>query len=77
MVAKNPLPDGGRAFEIARARYESDPTNDNLRAIAVESAPWNFIGPGIAMGARSYWHARATTRKPCGGRRRISIETTN
>jgi pimeloyl-ACP methyl ester carboxylesterase len=50
MVAKNPLPDGGRAFEIAKAHYESDPTNDNLRAIAVESAPWSFIGPGIATG---------------------------
>jgi pimeloyl-ACP methyl ester carboxylesterase len=39
------------AFEIVRARYESEPTAENLRALSVESAPWNFVGDAVATGA--------------------------
>jgi pimeloyl-ACP methyl ester carboxylesterase len=47
MVRNNPLP----GVEQATARYESDPTDENLRAVAVESAPWNFTGQSVAKGA--------------------------
>jgi pimeloyl-ACP methyl ester carboxylesterase len=40
MTEQNPLP----AVATATAVYEADPTNDNLAAIAVASAAWNF-GP--------------------------------
>lgn len=45
-MRKDPLP----AVEHAGTRYESDPTNDNLRAVAVASAPWNFTDHGVARG---------------------------
>ena len=46
MIRNNPLP----GVEQATARYESDPTNENLRAVALESAPWNFTAHGLAQG---------------------------
>jgi pimeloyl-ACP methyl ester carboxylesterase len=47
MMRTNPLP----GVEEATARYESDPTNENLCAVAVESATWNFTSHGVAKGA--------------------------
>ncbi len=59
MVRDNPLP----GVERATARYESDSTDENLRAVAVESAPWNFTGQSVARGAemlaRMPYNARA------------------
>lgn len=46
MTANNPL----RGAEIANARYEAEPTVENLRAAAVESAPWNFGSDAVAAG---------------------------
>lgn len=46
MVAGDPLP----AVERANDRYVSDPTPDNLRDLAVESAPWNFVGAAVQRG---------------------------
>jgi len=46
-MRNDPLP----AAEQASARYQSEPTNDNLRAVAVASAPWNFTRHGVARGA--------------------------
>jgi pimeloyl-ACP methyl ester carboxylesterase len=47
MILDDRLP----GVEQATARYESDPTIANLRAVAVESAPWNFTTQGIAKGS--------------------------
>lgn len=46
MVAEHPLP----GVRTATARYESDPTNENLRDVAVESAPWNFLESRVGAG---------------------------
>lgn len=43
----DPLP----AVQRATGRYEADPTNENLRAVAIASAPWNFTSYGVARGA--------------------------
>ena len=48
MVSHDPLP----GVEKANVRYESEPTVANLRAAAVESAPWNFVGDAVAPGAK-------------------------
>ena len=47
MCQRNPLP----RVEAATARYEADPSPENLRDVAVESAPWNFVGDNVAAGA--------------------------
>jgi pimeloyl-ACP methyl ester carboxylesterase len=47
MTRHHPLP----AVEHASAVYESEPTDGNLREIAVSSAPWNFTPGGLARGA--------------------------
>jgi pimeloyl-ACP methyl ester carboxylesterase len=47
MTLTNPLP----GVQQASARYESDPTDEHLRQLTVESAPWNFTGHGVAQGA--------------------------
>jgi pimeloyl-ACP methyl ester carboxylesterase len=46
MTTANPLP----AVDAAADRYERDPTVENLRALAVASAPWNFNPEGLAAG---------------------------
>jgi len=46
MTKRHPLPE----VDLAAKRYESEPTNDNLRDLAVASTPWNFTPKGIAMG---------------------------
>ncbi|WP_204802695.1 alpha/beta fold hydrolase [Mycobacterium riyadhense] len=38
-------------IEEATSHYESDPTDENLCAVAVQSAPWSFTGSGVARGA--------------------------
>ncbi|WP_253861714.1 alpha/beta fold hydrolase [Mycobacterium asiaticum] len=48
MVTENPLPD----VEKATARFESEPTDENLRAVAVASAPWNFLDHAVAAGTK-------------------------
>jgi len=56
----HPLP----GVEQAMARYQSDPSPETLRAVAVESAPWNFLGHRVAKGAeilgRMPYNTRAT-----------------
>ena len=47
MTRTNPLP----GVQQASARYESDPTNEHLRLLTIESAPWNFTSHGVAQGA--------------------------
>ncbi|MDP7701752.1 MULTISPECIES: alpha/beta fold hydrolase [unclassified Mycobacterium] len=47
MTADNPLP----GVEAATARYAKDPTRENLREVAVQSAPWNFLAATVAAGA--------------------------
>lgn len=47
MARNNPL----SGVEKAAARYKSEPTDESLRAVAVESAPWNFTDQGVAKGA--------------------------
>ncbi len=39
MTERNRLP----AVAVATERYEADPTDANLRDLAVASAPWNFV----------------------------------
>ncbi|ORV66450.1 alpha/beta hydrolase [Mycobacterium gastri] len=46
MTRHNPLP----GVDQATARYLSDPTDDNLRCVTIESAPWNFAPATIARG---------------------------
>jgi pimeloyl-ACP methyl ester carboxylesterase len=46
MTKRHPLPE----VDLAAKRYESEPTNDNLRDLAVASAPWNFTPKGITIG---------------------------
>ncbi len=46
MTRARPLPD----VEAATRRYEQDPSDDTLRAIAVASAPWNFSAPFVETG---------------------------
>ena len=46
MCAANPLAEVTAAME----RYEADPTDANLAALAVASAPWNFAPDGLAAG---------------------------
>lgn len=46
LTRDNPIP----GLEHATARYESDPTNEHLRAVVVESAPWNFVDDSVARG---------------------------
>ncbi|BEH77053.1 MULTISPECIES: alpha/beta fold hydrolase [Mycobacterium] len=48
MTRNNWLP----GVEQAMARYQSDQTPENLRAVTVESAPWNFAEHSVARGAR-------------------------
>ncbi|MDA0179860.1 alpha/beta hydrolase [Solirubrobacter phytolaccae] len=47
MTETNPLP----AVTAATERYEADPSDANLREIAVESATWNFTPEGVEAGA--------------------------
>ncbi|MFV1503021.1 alpha/beta fold hydrolase [Mycobacterium kansasii] len=59
MTRNNRLP----GVEYATTRYLSDPTDDHLRRVAVESAPWNFAAHTVARGteilARLPYNARA------------------
>lgn len=48
MTRANPLP----AVDAATTRYEAEPTVENLRNLAVASAPWNFTPDGRAAGTR-------------------------
>lgn len=48
MRHNNPLP----GVDQAMARYQSDPTNEHLRAVVVESAPWNFADHSVTEGAQ-------------------------
>ena len=48
MTRRNPLP----GVEQASARYQSDPTNEHLRLLTIESAPWNFARHNVAQGAK-------------------------
>lgn len=47
MTINNPLP----GVAEATARYDADPTNENLRELAVQSAPWNFQPGSLTTGA--------------------------
>lgn len=47
MTEQDPLP----GVDAATVRYESDPTNANLAAVAVASAPWNFGDATVNVGA--------------------------
>lgn len=40
------------AVDAATTRYGADPTIENLRDLAVASAPWNFTPDGLSAGAR-------------------------
>ncbi len=59
MVAQNPIPE----VDAATARYEADPTDVNLGAIAIASAPWKFgaatIERGTELLARMPYNGRA------------------
>jgi pimeloyl-ACP methyl ester carboxylesterase len=46
MTERHPLPAAAAAAE----RYEADPTDANLRQVAVESASWNFTPAGVVAG---------------------------
>jgi pimeloyl-ACP methyl ester carboxylesterase len=46
MTEAHPLP----AVDAANARFEADPTDAKLGAIAVASAPWNFTPAGLEAG---------------------------
>ncbi|GAA1873277.1 alpha/beta hydrolase [Pseudonocardia ailaonensis] len=46
MTERDPLP----AVDEATRRYEADPTNENLGAIAVASAEWNFTAGTVDRG---------------------------
>lgn len=46
MTARNPLP----GIDQAAARYESEPSSENLRNLVVQSAPWNFPADSLATG---------------------------
>jgi pimeloyl-ACP methyl ester carboxylesterase len=46
MTARHPLP----AVEAATALYEADRHDENIAAIAVASAEWNFTAAGVAAG---------------------------
>lgn len=46
MCEVNPLPGAAAAAEA----YDANPTAENLRAVAVASAPWNFTPDGVAVG---------------------------
>jgi pimeloyl-ACP methyl ester carboxylesterase len=46
MAAANPL----AAVEAATAVYEADPRDENIAAVAVASADWNFTAAGLAAG---------------------------
>lgn len=46
MTRQHPLP----GFDAAAAAYGSEPSIDNLRALAVASAEWNFTRAGLAAG---------------------------
>ncbi|POH72886.1 alpha/beta hydrolase [Arthrobacter glacialis] len=48
MTEQNPLPQ----VELTTARYESEPTNENLAAVAVASTPWNFGTTTLETGAK-------------------------
>lgn len=47
MTGQNPLP----AVDAASIAYESDPSDVNLAAVAVASAPWNFGAAMVEAGA--------------------------
>ncbi len=72
MTTKNPLP----GVQRATARYAPDPNNENLREIAVQSAPWNFPADSLAAGAKC-WRGCHTTSGPRSGRPIISTVNTN
>ena len=64
ITTDHPLP----GAERATARYDSDPTNETLREVAVDSAPWNFLPISLAAGAEML--ARMPYNlMPCSGRR--------
>ncbi|MDB5724478.1 MAG: alpha/beta hydrolase [Novosphingobium sp.] len=46
MTQRHPLP----AVETATAIYEQDPRDENIAAVAVASAAWNFTPQGVAAG---------------------------
>jgi pimeloyl-ACP methyl ester carboxylesterase len=46
MASQHPLP----AVDAATARYARDRRDENIAAIAVASAPWNFTPAGLAAG---------------------------
>jgi pimeloyl-ACP methyl ester carboxylesterase len=46
MTQRHPLP----AVDAAAARYEADRRDDNIAAIAVASAEWNFTSAGLEAG---------------------------
>ena len=46
MTARHPLPD----VEVAMAVYEADRRDENIAAVAVASAPWNFSPAGLEAG---------------------------
>jgi pimeloyl-ACP methyl ester carboxylesterase len=48
MVSKNPLP----AFDAALAIYERDKRDDNIAAVAVASAEWNFAPEALERGRK-------------------------
>lgn len=48
MTGQDPLPQ----VDAATARYESDPTDENLSALAVASATWNFGAATVDAGAK-------------------------
>lgn len=47
MCRRHPLPE----VDAATARCAADPTNENLAAVAVASAPWNFAAGTVGVGA--------------------------
>jgi pimeloyl-ACP methyl ester carboxylesterase len=57
MTRAHPLP----GVEAATARHARDQHDDNLGAIAVASAPWNFTPAGLAAGRA------LLARMPCNG----------
>lgn len=48
MTRQHPLP----AVDAATRRYEAAPSIENLRDLAVASAPWNFTPDAVAAGSR-------------------------
>lgn len=47
MTTRKPLP----GVERAAARYDSEPTDEHLRELAVQSTPWNFLADSVTAGA--------------------------